>query len=215
MTRWERPLLLFSIALNIGFLSLAATHRAAREMRVPPPSAPDAPMGVEWRAHRRVLLERMLELDPEQKQRLDSGFDRVQPQLRSARSEVADLRMVYRQALVHGDPAATRSAAASLSRAQARVDSLCAEAMLVETANLRPEQRARYVEWVFRRGPGRGFGGRGFGGRHGASMRDAHLPPPPPDAPGAPLPPDVPPDAPPPLDEPPPLDAPPTNPPSP
>jgi len=33
MKRWERPLLLFSLAMNVAFVSLAATHIGSRSER--------------------------------------------------------------------------------------------------------------------------------------------------------------------------------------
>lgn len=160
MKHWERPLLIFSLALNAAFVSLAAVHhvsqpsnsempRVARERWVEPPGRRP------WREHRRAVLGRELRMNHEQLRHLDAGFDAVRPELRDARQRVSLERRAYQEALVRGDAPAARAAVTDLSRAQSRVDSLCAEAMLRETAELRPEQRANYVRWTFRPGPGR------------------------------------------------------------
>ena len=156
MKHWERPLLLFSLALNAAFVSLAAVQHVAHPEPMPPRVArepfgdPHGPR--QWRAHRRAVLGRELRMDHEQLRHLDAGFDAVQPELRGARERVTAERLAYTEALVRGDAPAARAAVADLSRAQTRVDSLCAEAMLRETAELRPEQRAHYVRWTFRPG---------------------------------------------------------------
>ena len=81
----------------------------------------------QWRAHRRAVLGRELRMDHEQLRHLDAGFDAVQPELRGARERVTAERLAYKEALVHGDAPAARAAVSDLSRAQTRVDSLCAE----------------------------------------------------------------------------------------
>jgi len=192
MKRWERPLLLFSIALNVGFLTLAAVHRAPRP--VPPalrgPDSPHATAAMQrWQKHRHQALARALDLDPEQRQRFGAAFETSRPALRAARREVMAQRLAYGDALARGDEASARAAQRTLSRAQSRVDSLCAEMMVHETSVLRGDQRQRYVRWMFRpgAGPGEPFGpgghqpvGHGPGGPHGHGA--------PPSAPGAPPP---------------------------
>jgi hypothetical protein len=101
-------------------------------------------------------MGRELGMDRDQLRHLDQGFDAMRPELRAARERVGQQRFAYKEALMRGDGGAARTAVADLSRAQTRLDSLCAEAMLRETAELRPEQRAHYVRWTFRhRAPGR------------------------------------------------------------
>jgi Spy/CpxP family protein refolding chaperone len=160
MRHWERPLLIFSLALNAAFVSLAAVHHVARPDTAELPRVAREPSGDrrgprQWRDHRRAVLGRELRMNHEQLRHLDAGFDAVRPELRSARQQVSLERRAYQEALVRGDAPAARAAVTDLSRAQTRVDSLCAEAMLRETAELRPEQRAHYVRWTFRPGPGR------------------------------------------------------------
>lgn len=164
MRRWERPLLFFSLALNVAFVSLAAVRQVPRnggdlregEIETPALPHPDRGrhLGRRWHERRHQALARVLRLDPEQLQRLDAGPGPSRPQLREARLQVFEGRLEYQRALARGDAAAARDAVRALSRAQARVDSLCAEAMLEETSMLRPDQRRRYVRWTFRPGPG-------------------------------------------------------------
>ncbi len=162
MKRWERPLLLFSIALNVAFVAIGATRRADREAAAGRFFAPDSPRAAQrlerWRERRHVILARRLRLDAQQARALDAGFDAVRPELRGLRQEVFQRRLAYAQALARGDEDAARATARQVSLAQARVDSLCAEAMIRETSVLRPEQRARYVGWTFRGGRGRDRG---------------------------------------------------------
>jgi Spy/CpxP family protein refolding chaperone len=199
MKRWERPLLLFSIALNVGFVSLAAIQRAPRPAG-PPLMGPDSPRAAaqmqRWQKHRHQAVARALDLDTDQRQRFGSSFDEMRPRLRSARREVVAERTAYGEALAAGDAGAARAAQRRLSRAQARVDSLCAEMMVQEATVLRPEQRARYVRWMFRPGMGPGPSrpqGHGPGGPHrhgmpGDPVSGPGLPgePPPPGAPPLP-----------------------------
>lgn len=159
MSRWERPLLLFSLALNAAFISLAAMQHVAHPER-PAQFARESPddhrSPRHRRAQRRAIMGRELGMDRDQMRHLDQGFDAFRPELGVAREQVAQQRLAYKEALMRGDGGAARTAVADLSRAQTRLDSLCAEAMLRETAELRPEQRAHYVRWTFRhRAPGR------------------------------------------------------------
>jgi Spy/CpxP family protein refolding chaperone len=166
MKRWERPLLLFSLALNVAFVSVAATRATTRERRAPQLLAPDSPRAAEhlqrWRDRRHRALVHRLDLDPEQARTLDSEFENLRPRLRELRREIVFQRAAYARALAAGDAHVARAAARELSRAQVGVDSLCAEAMLRETSVMRPDQRARYVRWAFRGPPRR----RGFGSPH-------------------------------------------------
>lgn len=195
MRRWERPLLLFSIALNVGFLSLAAVQRAERPP-APPVPGPDSPRAAaemqRWQRHRHQVVARALDLDEAQRQRFGASFDELRPRVRAARRAVMAERAVYGDALARGDAAAARAAQRNLSYAQARVDSLCAEMMVQEASVLRPEQRARYVRWMFRPGAGPGGDdaphGHGPGGPRGPGAggldgRGPGGPPPRPDVP--------------------------------
>jgi Spy/CpxP family protein refolding chaperone len=171
--RWERPLLLFSVALNVGFVSLAAVHFAKRPGPPPPFAGADSPRAralmQRWQQHRHEALARALDLDATQRQQFGAGFDTFHAPLRAARREVMAQRHAYGSALARGDVDGARLAQAKLSAAQTRLDSLCAQMMLQETSMLRPEQRARYVQWMFRPGasPGEEFGPGGGHGPHG------------------------------------------------
>jgi hypothetical protein len=191
MTRWQRPLLVFSIALNVAFLSLAATHgvrnrdsglgtnadadadSSATSNTNPPddtaggsphdthgmrfePSSHHFPMLQRWHEQRHHMVARALDLDAAQQTAWDANFARFAPALPDLHFRVMAARAAYRSALLRGDASAVRSAATDVSHAQARIDSVCAEAMAGETSLLGPDQRARYVRWMFRGGPGRG-----------------------------------------------------------
>ncbi len=163
MNRWERPLLLFSLALNLGFVTLAAAHH--RQASLPallrdPDSPRAAALLQRWQQHRHEALARALDLDDAQRERFGGNFQAMRPALRAARREVMTQRLAYCDALSRGDAASARTLQGSLSQAQARVDSLCAELMIQESATLHPDQRQRYLQWMFRpgAGPGRQLG---------------------------------------------------------
>ena len=170
MNAWLRPLFFFSIALNIAFVSVAAT-RVVRDRQLAPferRPARDATrmtMLERWRDHRREVLARVLQLDAAQRAEWDAGFARLAPAMQDARARAFMARDEYRAALLRGDVEPLRAAARRVSLAQSRVDSVCAEAMASEVASLRPDQRLRYVRWTLHAGRGpRGPGGpRPFG----------------------------------------------------
>ena len=178
MRRWERPLLLFSVALNVAFLTIGATRSVTREEPAPRLLAPDSPRAARhlerWREHRHATMARRLGLQPDQIHALDSEFEQLRPELRNLRQEVVRQRTTYAQALARGDVATARAAARSVASAQSRVDSLCAEAMIRETSVMHPEQRTRYVRWTFRVGPGHGRSPDGLGRR---GPRPTQVPP--------------------------------------
>lgn len=166
MRRWERPLLLFSLALNVAFVSLAAVRIAsdrsfergvagdANDRRVHG-RASNGPFAKHWQARRAAALGRVLRLDPQQRARVDAQLETLRPRLREARQQAATQHLAFRRALARNDAGAVRIAATRAARAQAQLDSLSAEAMLQEIAVLEPGQRQRYVRWNFRapRGP--------------------------------------------------------------
>ncbi len=191
MTRWQRPLLVFSMALNVAFLSLAATHvirnrdadvdndagSAAPDMRPEKPPR-HSPMLQRWHEQRHHMVAKALDLDAAQQTAWDANFARIAPALPELHQRAMAARAAYRTALLRGDADAVRSTAAEVSRAQARIDSVCAEAMAGEASTLEPKQRARYVRWMFRGGPGRG--GSPFGpGPFGRGLRHGGDKPPP------------------------------------
>jgi len=168
MRRWERPLLLFSLALNAGFVSIAATRSIQHPQTRAPYFGADSPRSAQrwerFRERRHQAMARRLDLDPKQLHALDTDLDHFRTNFRELRRGVVQARHQYAEALVRGDAPAARAAARAVSQAQARVDSLCAEAMLREAQVLTPEQRARYARWAFR-SMGSGFGsGRPFDG---------------------------------------------------
>jgi hypothetical protein len=159
MKRWERPLLLFSLALNIAFLSVAATN-GVRDRAEPRPQQRaelrrDGEAMRKHHARRRARLARALALDPQQQAQWDARFAHVAPALRTARDRADAARAEYQRALSRSDMSAARHAARAVSDAQASVDSLCAEVMLAEAEVLRPDQRRRYVRWTLHAGAGR------------------------------------------------------------
>jgi len=167
---WQRALLLFSLALNVAFVSLAAVHRSGRapidpppipeELEAPPPPPgpppPDAgPFPPRWQARRAAALGHALALDRAQRDRLDQELESLRPPLRAARLHAAAQRVAFRRALLRGDADGVRSAARASARAQSHVDSLSAEALLREMSVLHPEQRRRWARWTLQREPAR------------------------------------------------------------
>jgi len=164
--RWERPLLLFSVALNVAFVGIAATrHVGNRDMPPPLPPHPELrPEAMAMRRHhlwRHERLARTLRLNAAQRARWDTQFSQLAPAIESSRSRLQTARITYRQALLGSDVSGVRLAAHAVSRAQAAVDSLYAEAMAAETAVLRPDQRRRYVRWTLHGDGGRDVRRRG------------------------------------------------------
>jgi len=173
MKRWERALLFFSVALNISFVSIAATHFVSRGDDGPPPEAESpammpppghpGPMGrhfpalERWHARRHERLAARLQLDPAQQDAWNGRFAALAPKIAEARMDIVEARRAYHTTLLQGDAESIRAAARRVSQTQARLDSLCAEAMAAEAGSLRPDQRARYVRWLTQppRFPGR------------------------------------------------------------
>jgi hypothetical protein len=177
MTRWERLLLLFSLALNVAFVSVAAVNvgrdRSEPRRREDRPQLrrggdPGFSMGRRDRRHARMARE--LGLDARQQREWDAQFARFAPELHEARARVAAARATYRRALARSDLDTARRATREVSQGQAIVDSLYAEVMLGEAAVLRPEQRDRYVRWTLRP-EARGRRERGLDGPPGGGRR--------------------------------------------
>lgn len=153
---WQRALLLFSLGLNVAFVSLAAVHRRERAPELPPPPPAEAgPFAPRWHMRRAAALERALALDASQRLRLDQELETLRPPLRTARLHAASQRQAFRQALLRGEPAEVRRAARAAARAQSQVDSLSAEALLREMSVLHPDQRRRWARWNLQREAGR------------------------------------------------------------
>ena len=153
---WQRRLLLFSLALNAAFVALAAV-RLGTEARHPVEQArrgmaPGRALLADWPARRADMLEHLLQLDPAQRRQLEA-LGPLGPPLREMRRGAFAERQTFERALAAGDVDAARAAAKRISDAQARLDSLTAEAMLREIELLRPEQRQRYLRLTFRQGP--------------------------------------------------------------
>jgi len=148
--RFERLLLIFSLALNTTLVSLAVVgaREAPRDRAQSEPSAGFSPR---WHGQRTARMGRALRLDSSQRASMRSRLGSARPELHAARRQLAQARSEFRDTLRQGDVVAARVARAEVSRAQARLDSLSAEAMLAELAVLRPDQRERYVRWTFDR----------------------------------------------------------------
>jgi Spy/CpxP family protein refolding chaperone len=180
---WERPLLLFSLALNVGFVSLAAVRLASnapsRQQSTRQQEWRRAPFAERWQMRRIEMLSRMLDLSLEQQQRLTEELRDLEPQLREARQGLEDKRIDFERALRGGGSNAVRDAADAVSRAQAELDRLSAEAMRREMGVFTPAQRDAYLGWTFRPGPRHGMG-RGM--RQGMGMGPPPQGPPPDEA---------------------------------
>ena len=152
--RWDRFLLVFSLALNVAFVSLAAVHpaREVPRQQLGPPRAPFTPR---WHGRRAAMLARQLRLDREQLQAIHRDLASLRPALLETRERLAVTRHDFVEALRHGDLPAARAARQELSRGQVELDSLSAEAMLREVEHLRPEQRERYLRRTFHARRGR------------------------------------------------------------
>jgi len=147
--RFGRLLLLFSLGLNVAFITLAAvrtrdTPRAGRAVQ-------HADYSPRWHGRRAALLGRALHLQPEQRAAVREQLGTMRPELQASRRELHLARSDFRDALRRNDVPGARQARARVSRVQSRLDSLSAEAMLAELAVLRPEQRERYLRWTIDR----------------------------------------------------------------
>lgn len=166
--RLGRLLLLFSLGLNLAFVTLAVVRARESESvelsppRAPSPSSPSVPpyFSPRWHGRREAVMSRALRLEAGQRRALHEHLSTVRPELQSARHDLFLARADFREALRRADAPSARLARARVSMAQNRLDSLSAEAMLAELAVLRPEQRERYLRWTidrpgFRHGRGR------------------------------------------------------------
>jgi len=157
--RFERLLLIFSLALNTTLVSLAivgARETPSDSRRAEPPAG----FSPRWHGQRAARMGRALRLDPNQRASMQVRLGSARPELHAARRQLARARGEFRDTLRQGDVVAARAARAQVSWAQARLDSLSAEAMLAELAVLRPDQRERYVRWTFERTRFRSHEGR-------------------------------------------------------
>jgi Spy/CpxP family protein refolding chaperone len=161
MTRtWERPAFLFSLALNVAFVALAAVRLGSSASVPRDTGAPADPGGrrvplfaERWHARRMDMLSHLLQLDAEQRHALDAALVPLGPQMRRARLSVDAERADFVRVLERNDADAARSGARRVARGQAALDSLTAEAMLREMSVLRPEQREIYLRATFWPGP--------------------------------------------------------------
>lgn len=149
--RLERLVLIFSVALNVAFLTTAAI----RQRDETPPSAAELSepprFSTHWQGHRTAALDRRLHLERHQRRIVRQHLSTMRPELEATRRELNEARRRFRGALWRDDAPAVREARHHVSRVQARLDSLTAEAMLAEIGVLHPEQRERYVRWTFER----------------------------------------------------------------
>jgi len=156
--RWERALLVFSLALNAAFVSLAAVYRRAEPApaQIEPPRERFPPR---WQRRRAAFLGHRLGLDREQRAAIHERLGTMGPAFVTAREDLVTTRHEFFAALQRNDLAAARAARQRLSTAQARLDSLSAEAMLREMEHLHGDQREQYLRWMsrpMRRGHPRG-----------------------------------------------------------
>lgn len=147
----ERLLLIFSLALNVAFVATAAVvhHRSGSTTPVAVSEPPR--FSTQWHGRRARAMDRRLHLERHQRRILRQQLNTFRPDLEATRRELITARRSFREALRRDDPQAVRAARQQVSRVQARLDSLTAEAMLAEIEVLQPEQRERYVRWTFER----------------------------------------------------------------
>ena len=168
--RWERLVLVFSLAVNAAFVSLAAVHLRSSEPAPAQIERPQARISSRWQRRRASVLGRRLGLDRAQRDAIHARLATMGPDFAAVREELSRARQEFFRALARNDAQAARAARARLSLAQARLDSLSAEAMLREIEHLSPDQRERYLRMMARPMPW---------GR----PPSAHPPPPPPPPP--------------------------------
>lgn len=147
----ERLLLIFSLALNVAFVATAAV-RQRQSSASPAMDVTEPPRySRHWHGNRADALDRRLHLERHQRRVLRQQLSTFRPELEDTRRELFTARRHFREALRRDDPAAVRAARQQVSRVQAKLDSLTAEAMLTEVNVLQPEQRERYFRWTFER----------------------------------------------------------------
>jgi hypothetical protein len=152
--RLERLLLIFSVALNVAFLTTAAIYQRDRDRpswNEQDPQADPAWFSTHWHGHRAAALDRRLHLERHQRRVVRQHLRTMRPELETTRRELSSARRHFREALWRDDARAVREARQQVSLVQARLDSLTAETMLGEIGVLRPHQRERYVRWTFER----------------------------------------------------------------
>lgn len=147
--RIGRLLLFFSLGLNVAFVTLAVVR--ARESQSESRELRRVDFSPRWHGRRATAMSRALRLDSHQRTALRERLGAMRPELQSARRELFSARDTFRTALSRNDVTRARQARMRLSQAQTRLDSLSAEAMLTEIADLSPEQRERYLRWTLDR----------------------------------------------------------------
>jgi hypothetical protein len=184
--RWLILLLLVSLGLNAGlFYRLSSGSRSsepgpggARGSRSARGGADlGAVMGdsASWNRqvdHRLRDLVRRLDLQPPAAENFAHVHRAHARQIWRAGGELRDRRLALRDAMLapDRDPPRIRLAVVRLTEAQARFDSLVAEAMLAELAALPRERQDQYLELV----PWQRWGG---GGGHGPRQHRRHRAP--------------------------------------
>ena len=148
--RWERLLLIFSLAVNAAFVSLAAVHLRSSEPAPAQIERPQARFSPRWQRRRAFILGHRLGLDPAQREAIHARLATMGPDFAAAKEEMAQARQEFFRALARNDVHAARIARARLSVVQARIDSLSAEAMLREIEHLSPDQREGYLRMMAR-----------------------------------------------------------------
>lgn len=181
-------ILLVSLGLNLGLglrqwqirqeVSVRSGEQRHDRMEHPDRPAHALPDSGRWGDFARQRLQRMaerLDLSPGQVALLADAQETRGRLLHENRRQVESLRSSL-HALMQVEPVdedRVRSAIADLSRRQASLDSLAAEALLQEMQILEPDQRIRYLRMLPLQGRPLGPGGRrgGPGGNAGEESR--------------------------------------------
>ena len=101
--RVERLLLIFSLALNVAFLTTAAVrqrHPATfRDADVTEPPR----FSSHWHGHRAAALDRRLHLERQQRRVLRQHLNTLRPELEATRRELVTARQRFRESLSQDD----------------------------------------------------------------------------------------------------------------
>jgi len=159
-----------SIGLNVGLIYSAVSGPGREE--APAPRAREEAPAPQARLDR---MTRSLGLDERQRGEMQRVLEETMPSIIAAREEVRQARRAVQTeyGADRPEPARVHRAVRAMNAAQARLDSLVAETMLLEIGVLGPEQMHRYrtcLPWERRYGS-RSEEGRGRHGRPEAGPR--------------------------------------------
>lgn len=160
MTRWIPIALVLSLALNVGFgLAWFGQQRAQgsaypRHMMGRGGNGGGSPLfrhhaEGEWAQRRAHRLHRELGLDPQRRDQLRDSLEPLGPEIADARRDLFLARRGFAEALHVDDPdrEAVMRLRTEVSRLQAQLDSLVAEALLRESTILDLDERMRSGPW--------------------------------------------------------------------